>query len=89
MVKGKIPLHHVWLNWLELAQYRFLFKKVIFGKMKEGARRSILRVLPWHVIGSEYLEGTTEEIEVVMCDWPGLRNEKGYPLPRDFIKNVL
>jgi hypothetical protein len=27
---------------------------------------------------SEYLEGTTEEMEVVMCDWPSLWNKKGY-----------
>jgi hypothetical protein len=42
-----------------------------------------------HGIGSEYLEGTAEEIEVVMCDWPGLRNEKSCPLSRNFTKNVL
>jgi hypothetical protein len=26
---------------------------------------------------------------MVMFDWPGLRNKKGYSLPRDFTKNVL
>jgi hypothetical protein len=36
--------------------------------MEEGAERSIRRILPLHGIGSEYLEGTAEEIEVVMCD---------------------
>jgi hypothetical protein len=57
--------------------------------MEEGAERSIRRVLPLHEIGSEYLEGTAKEIEVVMCDWPGLRNEKSYPLSRNFTKHVL
>jgi hypothetical protein len=45
-----------------------LFKKVILGKIEEGAGRSIWRVLPSHGIGSEYLEVTAEEIEVVKCD---------------------
>jgi hypothetical protein len=35
------------------------------------------------------LEGTAEEMEMVMFDWPGLRNKKGYSLPRDFTKIIL
>jgi hypothetical protein len=34
-------------------------------------------VLPWHENGSEYLEGTAEEMEMLMFDWPGIRNQKG------------
>jgi hypothetical protein len=45
-----------------------LFSKVVFQKMEEGARWSTRRVLPWHRKGLEYLEGTAEEMEVVMCD---------------------
>jgi hypothetical protein len=26
-------------------------------------------VLSWHGKGSEFLEGTVEEMEMVMCDW--------------------
>jgi hypothetical protein len=36
--------------------------------MEKGAGRSTRRVLPWHGYGSEYLQGTTEEMEMVMCD---------------------
>jgi hypothetical protein len=32
-----------------------LFSKVDFGKMEKGAGGSTRRVLPWHVLGSEYL----------------------------------
>jgi hypothetical protein len=45
----------------------FGFKKW-FSEMEEGARRSARRVLPWHEKGSEYLEGTTKEMEMVMFD---------------------
>jgi hypothetical protein len=40
--------------------------------MEKGAGRSTRRVLPWHGYGLEYLQGTAEEMEVVMCDWPEL-----------------
>jgi hypothetical protein len=46
-----------------LAQCRFYFKKVVFCKMEESVGRSTRRVLPWHEKGSEYLEGTAEEME--------------------------
>jgi hypothetical protein len=36
--------------------------------MEEGIGWSIRRVLPWQGKSSEYLEGTAEELEVVMCD---------------------
>jgi hypothetical protein len=39
-----------------------------FWKMEESAGWSTQRVLPWHGKGSEYLEGTAEKMEVVMCD---------------------
>jgi hypothetical protein len=39
-----------------------------FQKMEEGAGRSARRVLPWHEKRSEYLEGTTKEMEMVMFD---------------------
>jgi hypothetical protein len=32
-----------------------LFSKVDFGKMEKGAGWGTRRVLPWHVLGSEYL----------------------------------
>jgi hypothetical protein len=42
-----------------LAQCRFWFSKDVFGGNEEGCR-------------TEYLEGTDEEMEMVMCDWLGL-----------------
>jgi hypothetical protein len=33
-----------------------------FWKMEESVGRSTRRVLPWHGKGSEYLQGTAEEI---------------------------
>jgi hypothetical protein len=36
--------------------------------MEEDAGRSTRRVLPWHEKGSEYLERTAEEMEIVMFD---------------------
>jgi hypothetical protein len=45
-----------------------LFSKVDFGKMEEGAGWSTRRILSWHGYGSEYLQGTAEGMEVVMCD---------------------
>jgi hypothetical protein len=45
-----------------------LVLKVVFGKMEKSARRSTQRVLLWHEKGSEYLEGTAEEMEMVMFD---------------------
>jgi hypothetical protein len=47
---------------------QFLVLKVVFEKMEKGAGRSTRRVLPWHGYGLEYLWGTTEEMEMVMCD---------------------
>jgi hypothetical protein len=41
---------------------------MVFEKMEKGAGRSTRRVLPWHGYGSEYLQGTAEGMEVVMCD---------------------
>jgi hypothetical protein len=40
--------------------------------MEECAGRSTRRVLSWHDSGSEYLQGTAEEMEMVMCDGPDL-----------------
>jgi hypothetical protein len=51
-----------------LAQCRFCFEKMIFGKMERSVRWSTRRVLPWHGCGSEYLQGTAETMEMVMCD---------------------
>jgi hypothetical protein len=51
-----------------LAQCRFCFSEDDFGKMEKGAGRSTRRVLSWYGYGSEYLQGTTEGMEVVMCD---------------------
>jgi hypothetical protein len=45
-----------------------LFSKDVFKKMEKGVGRSTWRVLPWHGSGSEYLQGTTEGMEMVMCD---------------------
>jgi hypothetical protein len=72
--------------------------------MEKGAGRSTRRVLPWHGYGSEYLQGTTEGMEMVICDWPGFIKEGGHvllttdsllktkrvsPFPRDFTKKVF
>jgi hypothetical protein len=46
--------------------------------MEKGAERSTRRVLPWHGYGLEYLKGTAEEMEMVMCDWPGFMNGDGH-----------
>ena len=51
-----------------LAQCRFCFSKWISERNGENAGRSTRRVLPWHGSGSEYLQGTSEGMEVVMCD---------------------
>jgi hypothetical protein len=51
-----------------LAQCQFCFSKDVFEKMEKGVGRSTRRVLPWHSYGSEYLQGTAEEMEVVMFD---------------------
>jgi hypothetical protein len=39
-----------------------LFYKSVFRKMEKGAGRSTWRVLPWHEVLMEYLEGTAEEV---------------------------
>jgi hypothetical protein len=51
-----------------IAQCQFLILKVVFKKMEKGAGRSTRRVLSWYGYSSEYLKGTAEEIEMVMCD---------------------
>jgi hypothetical protein len=51
-----------------LAQCQVLVLQKCLGKMEKGAGRSARRVLPWHGDGSEYLQGTAEGMEVVMCD---------------------
>jgi hypothetical protein len=43
--------------------------------MEKGAGRSTRTVLPRHGYGSEYLQGTAEGMEMVMCDWPGFIRE--------------
>jgi hypothetical protein len=45
-----------------------LFSKDVFGEMEKGAGWSTRRVIMWHGYGSEYLQGTAEEMEMVMCD---------------------
>jgi hypothetical protein len=70
--------------------------------MEESAKRITQRVRPWHKYGSEYLQGTAEELKLVMCDWPSFMhgnghvwltwfmNEKGFPpFLEIFSKNVL
>jgi hypothetical protein len=39
-----------------------LFYKSVFGKMEKCAGQSTWRVLPWHEVMTEYLEGTAEEV---------------------------
>jgi hypothetical protein len=51
-----------------LTYVEFWFYKNVFEKMEKGARQSTRRVLPWHGYGSEYLQGTAEGMEMVMCD---------------------
>jgi hypothetical protein len=51
-----------------IAQCSFGFKKWFSEKMEESAGWSTRRVLPWHGYGSEYLQGTAEGMEMVMCD---------------------
>jgi hypothetical protein len=41
---------------------------MVFLKIEECVGQSTWRVLPWHGKGSEYLKGTAEELEMVMCD---------------------
>jgi hypothetical protein len=72
--------------------------------MEKGAGQSTRRVPPWHGYGSEYLQGTAEEMEMVMSDWPGFIKEGGHvwlttdsvleikwvpPFPKDFTKKVF
>jgi hypothetical protein len=45
----------------------FCFKNG-FWKKEESAKQITRRVLSWHGKSSEYLEGTAEKMEVVMCD---------------------
>jgi hypothetical protein len=45
-----------------------VFLKWFFEKMEEGAGRSTQRVLSWHEKSLEYLDGTVEEMEMVMFD---------------------
>jgi hypothetical protein len=46
--------------------------------MEKGAGWSTRTVLPWYGYGSEYLQGTAEGMEMVMCDWPGFIKEGGH-----------
>jgi hypothetical protein len=46
--------------------------------MEKGVGWGTRRVLSWHGYGSEYLQGTVEEMEMVMCDWPGFIKEGGH-----------
>jgi hypothetical protein len=46
--------------------------------MEKGAGRSTRRVLPWHGYGLEYLQGTVEGMEMVICDGPGFIKERGH-----------
>jgi hypothetical protein len=43
-----------------LAQCRICFQKCFHQNLEEGAGRGTRRVLPWHMLGSEYLKGTAE-----------------------------
>jgi hypothetical protein len=67
--------------------------------MEKGVGRSTRRVLPWHGYGSEYLQGTAEEMgwscvidwdlwrEVVMFDLPlAFLLRMSSPFPRAFTK---
>jgi hypothetical protein len=46
--------------------------------MEKHVRWSTQRVRPWHGYGSEYLQGTAEEMEMVMCDLPSFIKEGGH-----------
>jgi hypothetical protein len=52
---------------LNLCQVLVL-QKCFWEEWREVPIRSTWRVLPWHGCGSDYLQGTAEEIEMVMCD---------------------
>jgi hypothetical protein len=45
-----------------------LVLKVVFQKMEKSVGRSTRTVLLWHEEGLDYLEGTAEEMEMVMFD---------------------
>jgi hypothetical protein len=45
-----------------LPNVRFWFSKWFTGKMEFCAGQSTWRVRPWHRIGSEYLEGTADDL---------------------------
>jgi hypothetical protein len=79
-----------------LAQYRFWFYKLILkiiGGVCSTEYSEGTAMARW---SSGYLEGTIEELEMVMCDWPSFMNgdghvwltwfmsKMGFPLPRDF-----
>jgi hypothetical protein len=51
---------------LNLCQVLVLQK--CFRKMEKSAGWSTRRVLPWHGSGLEYVQGTAEEMEMVLCD---------------------
>jgi hypothetical protein len=57
--------------------------------MEKCARRSTRRVLLWQGYGSEYLQGTAEELEMVMFDWPGLWTKRVSPFLEIFTKTAL
>jgi hypothetical protein len=48
-------LGHRWLGRPLPSPMSVLFSKVDFGKVEKCAERSTRRVLPWQVLGSEYL----------------------------------
>jgi hypothetical protein len=47
---------------------KFWFYNSVFGKMEKGTGWSTRRVLPWYGDDLEYLQGTAEGMEMVMCD---------------------
>jgi hypothetical protein len=51
-----------------IARCQVLVLQECFENMEKGAGRSTRRVLPWHCYGSEYLQGTAEGMEMVICD---------------------
>jgi hypothetical protein len=61
-------LRHGRLEWPYLTCVGFWFYKDVSKKMEKGVEWSTRRVLSWHEGILEYLEGTAEELGVVMFD---------------------
>jgi hypothetical protein len=64
-----------------IAQCQFWFYKNVSEKLEKKGERCRTKYLEGTVMArgiSEYLEGTAEDLEMVMCDSPGFMKEGGH-----------